>query len=338
MIEMEQNPRDMVFSSFVADSLALGAHWIYDTELIKSTFGRVDRLLQPIEGSFHPQKKAGEFTHYGDQTLCLLEFISESSGFDPGRFSRAWSEFMETYRGYMDHATLETIDNINRGGNPESSGSDSTDLGGASRISPILFLYRKNADMAAAASKAQTALTHKNPAVLDAAEYFARVTLKSLGGASPVSALQQIATDHYRDTQIQKWVRWGIGTASADTKETVLRFGQMCDINAAFPSVIHIIAKYENNLKDALIENVMAGGDSAARGMIVGMVLGSFHGIGSLPEQWIRGMKTSDRINVGAVSLEDDVNEAIDELTKDLTAYGYLATVCSVSWHAPPAR
>jgi len=39
--------------------------------------------------------------------------------------------------------------------------------------------------------------------------------------------------------------------------------------------VIHLIAKYENNLQDALIENVMTEGDSAGRGLLVGMILGA---------------------------------------------------------------
>ena len=63
---MENAAKAMVLGSFVADSLALGAHWIYDTALIQKELGRVDALRAPRPDSYHPSKKKGEFTHYGD--------------------------------------------------------------------------------------------------------------------------------------------------------------------------------------------------------------------------------------------------------------------------------
>ena len=39
--------------------------------------------------------------------------------------------------------------------------------------------------------------------------------------------------------------------------------------------MIHLICKYEDNLQEGLIENAMAGGDSAARGLVIGAVLGA---------------------------------------------------------------
>ncbi|MCD6296989.1 MAG: ADP-ribosylglycohydrolase family protein [Deltaproteobacteria bacterium] len=60
---------------------------------------------------------------------------------------------------------------------------------------------------------------------------------------------------------------------------------------------MHLLATYENDIKNALIENVMAGRDSAARGMIVGMVLGAYHGESSgIPDKWINDLKGYDRI------------------------------------------
>ena len=59
----------------------------------------------------------------------------------------------------------------------------------------------------------------------------------------------------------------------------------------AFPGVIHLITKYESDLKQALVENVMAGGDSAGRGLIIGMVLGAHLGMDAIPPKWLTDMK-----------------------------------------------
>jgi ADP-ribosylglycohydrolase len=60
--------------------------------------------------------------------------------------------------------------------------------------------------------------------------------------------------------------------------------------------VVHLIAKYENDLREALIQSVMAGGDSAARGMIVGMVLGAHLGPESLPLELVSQLAVKEKI------------------------------------------
>jgi ADP-ribosylglycohydrolase len=76
----------------------------------------------------------------------------------------------------------------------------------------------------------------------------------------------------------------------------ISRLGQSCHTREAFAGVVHLIAKYENDPGEALIQSVMAGGDGAARGMMVGMVLGAHPGPKSLPEEWISGMRKKARI------------------------------------------
>ena len=60
--------------------------------------------------------------------------------------------------------------------------------------------------------------------------------------------------------------------------------------------MVHLIAKYEHDLKEALVQSVMAGGDSAARGMLVGMVLGAYLGPESLPKAWISELVRREHI------------------------------------------
>jgi ADP-ribosylglycohydrolase len=286
----------MVLASFAADSLALGVHWMYDTEEIKKNFGRVDALRKPAPGSYHPTKEKGEFTHYGDQTFVLLESIAAKRGFDLSDFSKRWQHLFKTYRGYFDQATKMTIQNLALGKAIEEAGSSSTDLSGAARIAPLVFLYHKHPETLVKVSRAQTQMTHNNPLVMDAAEFFAMVCCKVLDGTSPLKALTEVAAQRFKDLPLFAWVKAGIESAGKDSVSTIARFGQSCHTDEAFPGVVHLIAKYEEDLKEALIQVVMAGGDSAGRGLLVGMVLGAHLGDKALPKEWVSGVKRGNDI------------------------------------------
>lgn len=284
---MNSNKKAMVLASFAADSLALGAHWIYDTAVIDNDFGRVETLRKPKETSFHKTKDLGDFTHYGDQTLLLLESIVESNGFDLNDFARSWEVSLGGYDGYLDHATKDTLKHFAEGKGPDLSGSTSTDLGGAARIAPLVYVYSNNLEKLAAAAREQTSMTHNDPVVIDSAEFFAEVARQVLQGKPPVAAIKEVAPDGY----LQKGILDGLESSGMETRKAIKNFGQMCDTAAALPSVVHLIAKYETNLKEALVENVMAGGDSAARGMLVGMVLGAHLGFDAIPQEWLQNLK-----------------------------------------------
>ncbi len=287
---MTDNAEAMVLTSFAADALSLGAHWIYNTDKIKEKFGRTDRLIKPGEKSFHFGKDKGEFTHYGDQTLVLLSSVESGPGFDLKRFAEDWQGFFKTYPGYFDGATKATLSGFAEGKSPEEAGSRSSDLGGAARIAPLVFLYRGDADRLIRAARTQTLMTHNNPEVADAAEFFARVAVKCLDGAAPVAAMKAAQSQGFDKNPFRKWLREGLESAETDSVKAVVGFGQMCDVQGAFPSVIHFLARYQDDPKAALIENVMAGGDSAARGLILGMILGARHGLGPVPDAWVAGM------------------------------------------------
>jgi ADP-ribosylglycohydrolase len=287
---MKTKATAMVLASFAADSLALGAHWIYNTDEIDRRIGRVDSLRAPLPDSYHPTKKKGEFTHYGDQALILLEHLAETGDFSASRFATAWKTGFTDYHGYIDKASATTLDNMARQMPPDQCGSYSTDLGGAARIAPLLFFYRDDRQKLLEAVRQQTAMTHNHPATLAGAEFIAKTVWAVLHGSSPIVALESVLEEGVADIDLDNRIRSSLDTAGKDTISMIKQFGQMCGIAAALPGAVHLIISYADDLKTALIENVMAGGDSAARGLVVGMILGALLGQQAIPEEWLANM------------------------------------------------
>ncbi|MDA3897297.1 MAG: ADP-ribosylglycohydrolase family protein [Desulfobacteraceae bacterium] len=293
---MEDKAKAMVMASFAADSLALGVHWISDPKSIESQFGRVESLLKPSPDSYHPARDKGEFTHYGDQMLILLESIAETGSFDLADFSSRWQKLFDGYDGYVDGATKNTLANYQAGKPPENAGSRSDDMAGAARIAPLVCIYRDNPETLAKNAIVQTRMTHTDPATVESAEYFARVTQAVLKGAAPIEAMKSVAQDYFDISMVSAWLQKGLATIEHESIEAIGNFGQSCHTGEMFPGVVHLIAKYETNLKEALVQCVMAGGDSAARSALVGMVLGAHLGMEAIPRQWVEGMKAREKI------------------------------------------
>ncbi|MCP4368937.1 MAG: ADP-ribosylglycohydrolase family protein [Deltaproteobacteria bacterium] len=304
---MKDKIRAMVLGSFVADALALGAHWVYNTNVIDKKFKRVEGYHDPLT-SYHGGKTAGEHTHYGDQMLVLLESVEETSGFELESFAKRWRLLFDTYQGYFDHATKDTLENLSEGKDILSCGSASDDLAGASRIVPVCYAHYRNTDKLIQAARLQTAFTHNNTTVIDAAEFFGRTVVKVLDGVSPLQAMDEVVNDNFKGKAIETLVINGLNSKEVDTRQAVADFGQMCSIDSAFPGTIHLIAKYEDNFEVALVENVMAGGDSSARGMLVGMVLGAYQGFDVIPGLWLDGLKSKNRVVELIDSLDAKIN------------------------------
>ncbi len=293
---MTSNACASVWGALTADSLALGAHWIYDTAQIDDQIGRVDRLMDPPPSTFHQTKKMGEFAHYGDQVMVLLTSIVESGDFRLDSFAAAWEALFVGYEGYFDHATKETLKNFQTAKSPRHAGSGSTDLSGAARIAPLVCRYADDPQALVDASRAQTAMTHNVPDVVDSAEFFARTLVEVLAGRPPREALQAVRRAHFDRPPFDGWVDAGLKSAGEATRSAIRQFGQMCDVGAGFPGVVHLIAAYTGSFEDILIANVMAGGDSAARGLLAGTILGASTGLDGIPLRWREALAQRNRI------------------------------------------
>lgn len=294
---MIRKAENMVMSSFAGDSLALGAHWIYDVGEIERRFTRIDSLMKPGPDSHHNTKDKGEFTHLGDQAFVLLESIAESKSFDLDNFSQNWKDLFKNYNGYIDYATTQTLELFAAGGSATEGGSPSPELAGASRIAPLVYVYHDDPEQLISAARAQTRLTHNNPLVLDCAAFLAWTAYHVLHGLTPIGAMEKTASEEFKDNDLAEWMEEGVESIDLESNAVIMDFGQSCHSGEVFSGVVHLIAKYENNLEEALIRSVMAGGDSAARAMAVGMVLGAYEGAGKLPDKWLSEMKRAREIS-----------------------------------------
>ena len=131
---MKPNPQ-ILLTSLAGDALCLGPHWIYDQHEIAKKFGRITGYAAPAT-SYHPGKQAGDFTHYGDQTLILLRSLAEHGRFDLTSFAAEWRAFWDdpATHSYRDGATKATLENLRKGALPNEAASASHDVAGAARI------------------------------------------------------------------------------------------------------------------------------------------------------------------------------------------------------------
>ena len=258
-----------------------------------------DRLNGMILGSlvgdsFSKHKNTGEHTLYGDQALFLLKNIYENAGFDSEHFKNSWLSFMNSYNGYIDSATKKTLENMNSNKNP--SGSDSDDMAGASRIAPIMLYYYSDIGKAVEFSIQQTKTTHNNKLVVDISKFFAYMLFYVLRGDNPQAAIKKASDIFDREYVINQYVNMAFESCYDNSIDTIRRFGQECSVKGAFPSALHIIIKYHDDFEGALVQNVMAGGDSAARALIIGAVLGAYNGTDAIPQSWLKEMKSYDDV------------------------------------------
>ncbi len=283
-----------LWGAFCADAYALGPHWEYNTRNIESAKLDKSGYNDPIT-KYHGKKKAGDFTQYGDQMLWLLQSLAEKKTYNLSDFGKLWVEKMKVYSGYIDHASEETLRNVENGNEWSLCGSDSTDFSAIGRMSPLLFVSGDDPAAFKAAVKSQTALTHNSEGVIEAAGFFADLVSALLNGGDLEEQLQTLAPGY--SSSIQKWVAAGIKSSSKKTSLTIKKLGQACSLSHVFPGVIHLITKYKTNYRLAMEENAWSGGDSAARGMLTGTILGIINGEEAIPEEWEKNLTAYGEIN-----------------------------------------
>lgn len=261
---MNQN---YLLSALVADSLALAAHWIYDPVKLESIHGRVQAPKKPSDDSYHQGQPKGGQTHLGHQVIVLSEALSKKTP-----FSEELRKFWSTSSSYKDHATKNFLAQ-----NAERSG----ELAGASRLAAVVA-HHDSYESAAMVMKEQTLVTHSEN-VAEAGDKLLQLFYLLKAGQNVSSAVTSVfgASPSYQKAK---------AVENLPTVQAISKLGQDCSLESSLPSVLYLLLRAED-YRETMIDNVMAGGDSASRGLVLGPLLVAHFGFESVPKEWLSSLE-----------------------------------------------
>ena len=247
-----------------------------------------------------------------------------------------------TTPGYLSGATRNTLVALQR--EPGAIGARRMALAAAvnclqpaTRFLPLLALF-DNEDAAATAAASAVFLTHSDRDPVAAADFLARALFRIVRGEALLPALQGAAAAT-NDDRVMGWLNSAIAKVaeandpSSDLskeafvddraitsmarlwdvgKSEPIRVGKASPTEGALPGALFIALRYESSLIEALIANAGVGGDSAARGFLVGALLGA--GGGQVPNSWSESLRENERVK----GLWKELTSDIEKTTKEL--------------------
>jgi ADP-ribosylglycohydrolase len=321
-VTVDDRLRGAVWGQFVGDAAALGTHWIYDLEELRSKFpGGITGFETPSEGHYHFGKKTGDQTHYGDGGLVLLESIASAGGFDPKTFGQSFVRVFnpEIYTGYLDRATQGTLQNFQafRDDHPGEEfdfqqGADDDHLAAASRIASLVVRYWRSSELLEMARSA-TRVCQNNARTIAYMQFHTLLLRELFQGEDVHTALEQAQTEFSTvDPKFSPEIRYksqgALEETLNDVTEATQTFGQACPLEQSFPSALHAFLKHSDDFETSILATIRAGGDSAGRAAMLGSWVGAHLGIRAIPREWRNRLTAASRINT-----------ALDKILLDLS-------------------
>jgi ADP-ribosylglycohydrolase len=297
---MTQNA-ELLFGALVADAASLGLHWIYNVDRIaeitarqngQCAFTPVDaQNFEGIKTFAHSARHNGMFTQIGEVLRLSIQSMNANGGaFDTAAYQSAFAAFFGAggaYQGFMDHPTLGALVNI--AAQTEPSGIDDNQTPALARLPAILVAYHGKANLSDMI-KTSMQVTNISSAAAAYSDVFADV-LSQVMQDEPLSTALDAAA-HSADETIKTDLLAALATQETDSTTFAGingLMGRACSLPAAGPVMFHIL-KNSPTYQTAIENNILAGGDSAGRSIMIGAIMARVHGIATptgIPLSWV---------------------------------------------------
>lgn len=309
-IHLSERLSGMVWGQLVADSAAMGSHWIYNlTELARQFPEGVHGFEAPPEGHHHAGKQPGDFTHYGDAAMIALESVAACGRLEVRDYAARFFDRMRpgTYTGYVDHATRGTFENLRALGDTPLDriadyrlGADDDQLATATSLAPVIAAHWQAEDLDERI-EAATRLRQNNDRAVSYMIAHGAILVELLHGRDIHSALHRVEEGIAGRAALGAEVKRKIGDAFGALEKSVTQatdaFGQSCPLISSFPSAVHAFIKHGESFEDMVLAILRAGGDNAGRAAMAGAWAGAHLGLDAIPLEWRQRLRRKEDID-----------------------------------------
>jgi ADP-ribosylglycohydrolase len=321
---IQAKSRGALYGLCIGDALAMPVHWYYNRQALDQDYGRVTDYLAPRNphpdsilwrSSYKAPNAKGEILHdqapywgqkeihyhqflkAGENTLnvkicrLLIDSINQKGAYIGDDFLERYIAFMTIPDNHQDTYIEEChrnfFANYARGLPPDRCGVEEKHIGGLVGIVPIVDFYFNRPRQAREAALAHLALTHPGFKMKTAGSLLIDLLLKLLNGALLEEAIIEEIEKQQNPLLGHPFLKW-----LDDPDDWVVgpRFSTACYVEDSMPAVVYLALKYHDDPENALIANTNLGGDNAARGAVLGALMGASYGIEKFPRRWIDGL------------------------------------------------
>lgn len=276
--------RAAVVGALTADAASLGLHWLYDAGRLRHlqrggplAFRSPDAAnYAGVAGYFaHAGKQAGDLSPYGESCRLMLSHLVRWNGvFQRQAYQQEWLACFGpggTWVGYADRPTRRTVVRLLSCATPEQypavSGVDDDQLPALECVPALVAFHRGDLEGLMPAVQKAVAVTHDDPLARDAAHACALALHQVVSGAGLAQALAHAAAA--AGPVLQPLLAEALSMPVLDPQAASSRFGMPCHLPQGMPVLFHIALR-AGSYQEAVEANILAGGDSCGRSLMLG--------------------------------------------------------------------
>lgn len=274
-----------IIGALVADSAALGLHWLYDPDRI-AKIEVMDGLVfippnannyRDTKGFFaHTNKKPGDSSGYGELCLLMLQHIAKHGEFNRIDYQSEYCAYFGpggAYIGYIDsptRQTLQTLLPLKPAKFPAISGADDDQFAALATIPVLVATHQGTQDTLLQYIDTVVRITNNNDIAVAAAQCAAVILHEILKGASIEQALADSLS--FAGPSLKPLLDHALTFKTFDSVAVAAHFGSACHVMEGLPVIFHI-AQHAPDYRSAIEANIRAGGDSCGRAIMLGAII-----------------------------------------------------------------